>query len=468
MIPAAAHTLPCCLELPPHYEHKAQYALRMLLLPLSLEPTWVARGDLPEGGLYYGTGEAPSNSLALPLEAGTLDYFAGRTRYRPEDAQWHTWDGERWPVLFGQAAPDLIASTFFWLSGWQEITTTARDVHGRFPHAASLQAAWDLTARPPVDAYRARIKAWLVAQGLPVAQRMWKDATWAFCPTHDIDYLRKWRLGTVFRESVEYLLLNYRKEPAGARVRRFGAFLADFATPGDACRRALERMPAETQAYGGTGTYFFKTAAHGPHDVYYRPTGGYLQRQVEQLLTDGFEVGLHPSFHAHTHAGYLRHEHGLLERLAGQPPVSVRQHYLRWDAHLTPRLHVATDFQIDSTLGFAEHEGFRHGTCLPFQLYDADTDAPLDLWEMPLALMESALFNRRGLQGAAARAATQALIDTCQRYGGVLVGLWHNTLWDELDYPGWGQHFLDTLEAARTGQAAILSLHDALRTWHPT
>ena len=54
---------------------------------------------------------------------------------------------------------------------------------------------------------------------------------------------------------------------------------------------------------------------------------------------------------------------------------------------------------------------------------------------------------------------------TVARFGGVFVGLWHNTLWDERDYPGWGKHFIDTIDAAKDGGATMDTLSKTLESW---
>lgn len=447
---------------------KARYALRMLLFPLGIDPRWVSRAELPPEGLLYGTASgdtAAGGPLVLAGDPAAPAFFAQARPLAVERVGWTEWEGERWPVPFGAAAPDLVASTFFWLAGWQEHTVAARDAHGRFPFEASLQARLGTAVRPAVDAYRELLAARLAAHGVATRRRTWAGHAWACCPTHDIDYLRKWRPGIIYREAVHYFLQNRRGVGPGARLRRLGAALRDGLRPGDPCRTAFVRMQAEAEARGGTATYFLKTAARDPHDVPYRLDDPFLQERLRALRAAGFEVGLHPSYAAHTDADYLAEERDRLARLTGEPPTSVRQHYLRYALPETPRLHEALGFRIDSTLGFAEQEGFRHATCLPFQLYDLARNAPLDLWEMPLAVMESALFNRRGLDAAGARAATEAVLHACRRFGGAAVLLWHNTLWDELDYPGWGRHFLDTLDTARAGGAHISALRPALDAW---
>ena len=466
----APHRLPCAIEAPEAFVPRARYALRMLLTPLGFDPLWTDRADLAGPALYYGPDvRLPPGVLHLPLHEATLAYFAGRTSYPPDRAQWRYWEGEQWPVLFGgedQADEDLIASAFFWLAGWQEHTVAARDRHGRFPHAASLQARWQTSGQPAVEAYRAWLGERLTALGVRVRRRRWRARTWALCPTHDIDYLRKGRLGMLRREFGLGAPGETPEAPPDVRRRRVTRAIGQAMRPGDVYRAALERMPEETLRRGGRGTYFFKTGAHGPHDVRSATGLRYLSRRIAALEEAGFEIGLHPSYHAHTHAGYLHDERARLEALTARPVVSVRQHYLRYEAPTTPRLHEAADFRIDATLGFAEHEGFRHGTCLPFQLFDIGRNAPLDVWEMPLALMDAALFNCRGLSLDEAQRVTGDLLRVCKRFGGVGVMLWHNVLWDEQDHAGWGRHFLQTLDAARAGGALITSLRDALDQWH--
>ena len=460
----AAYCLPCAVEAPDAFVPKARHALRMLLAPLGFDPLWTRGAALKRldvrPGLYYGP-DPPSSPDVLPirLREETLAFFDGRRPYAPDRARWRTWEGERWPVLFGaDGEDDPVASAFFWLSGWQEHTVRARDRHGRFPYAASLQARWDLGGRPAVEAYRAWLAEGLAALGAPVQRRRWGAHAWAVCPTHDVDYLRKGRLGTFRRERQRAAEDPSRTSVLGRLVRATGAAMYSQ----DPFQAALRRMPKETRQRGGQGTYFFKTGATSPHDAAGATDVRLSRKRIAALERDGFEVGLHPSYHAHAHAGYLERERDRLAALVSGPIVSVRQHYLRYEAPATPRLHERAGFRIDSTLGWAEREGFRHATCLPFQLFDIERNAPLDVWEMPLALMDAALFNHRRLGPDEAERVTADVLATCRRFGGVAVALWHNVLWDERDYAGWGRHFLHTLDQAREEGALVTSLREAL------
>lgn len=441
----------------------------MLLHPLGIDPVWVGRGDLDEESLYYGADEgvAAGAGVALHHDPAAAVYFEVRRVLTADRIRMAEWEGAPWPVLFGREEDDLLASAFFWLAAWQEFVSPERDEHGRFPHAASLQKTLGTTTRPVVDAYREMLADRLRRAGIPLHRRTWQGRPWALCPTHDIDYLRKWRPGIILREVVHYLLLNRQKAPLAGRVRRFGRVLRDAARRGDPYREAMVRMQEAVVRSGGTATYFFKAAARDPHDVPYHLGGAFLGGRFAALRRDGFEVGLHPSYVSHDDEGYMREERDRLAGAWGAPVRSIRQHYLRYEWPATARLHERLGFRLDSTLGFAAHEGFRNGTCLPFQLFDVEENRVLDVWEMPLAIMESTLFSHRRLDVEAAMDATVAVLEQARRFGGVCVALWHNILWDELDFPGWGRHFEETLAYATEADALVASLEGALAGWHP-
>jgi len=463
--------LPCCIEGPDAWLPKAAYALRMLLLPLGLMPRWVDRATLRVlgQGVYYGPESAswPEGVVAIALHERTLTYFSRYQPYKPCQVRWRDTGAVRWPVLFGSPngeADDPIASTFFWLSGWQERVIQARDVHGRVRYADSLQAALGIATQPPVDATRLALAIQLVQHGLPVRPRRWQGHRWAFCPTFDIDYVRKWRLGILRREFFSYLLQNQLQKSLRERLGRATEVLQFWLGGHDPFREALNRIVDYVQPLG-SATFFLKTGATSAYDVPYR-LNRFLQNWLHRLEAAGMEVGLHPSYHAATHPTHLFQEQKRLSQWCRRSPVSVRTHYLRWIAPATPRLLAAAGFRIDSSLGWPDHEGFRYGTCMPFQLFDIEANAPLPIWEFPLAVMESTLFVRRRLTVFEALQATHALLTACQHYGGVCVALWHNTLWDELDFPGWEIHFTQTLEQAGVHRAYIVDLRSALARWH--
>ena len=110
----------------------------------------------------------------------------------------------------------------------------------------------------------------------------------------------------------------------------------------------------------------------------------------------------------------------------------IRYHYLRCLYHETLPLLERAGFDYDTSLAFAEHEGFRCGCSFPFRPYHLGEERPLDLVELPLAVMDGSLQepHYRGLDAAGAERAAAAVLDRVGRSGGGVSILWHNNRFD--------------------------------------
>ena len=442
---------------------RVRYALDELLRGLGLAAEPVRRDD---ARLVVGAGPVASS----PPERGGLSAL----RFQTDASSWRREAGEvgglevegaRWPLPVGpRGTPaadasgvveaDVLGSAFWWLAGVQEAAATPRDAHGRFPYAASLQAelarhapdAPGAALRPAVDAYRRWLGAALRAVGVDAPGRTWGGASWALALTHDVDALAAGRLRGLVGETLR-------------------------GRPGDAIRRAigpnqrlasLDALVALAKRHGARSTIYVKAGAGTPHDVAYRLPGPRLR----QLAADGFEIGLHPSYAAADHAGRLAAERDRLGVELGAAASAVRTHFLRWIGGVTPPLLDAEGFQSDSSLGFSETPGFRRGTAQPFRLYDLAADRATDVWEMPLAVMDTTLFEHQALSH---EAAAEALANACaaaQRAGGVAVVLWHTFVGGDAAEWRARAHVLDRqLDAARAGGAAVGAVGDLLASW---
>ncbi|NNF03835.1 MAG: hypothetical protein HKN17_05150 [Rhodothermales bacterium] len=437
---------------------------------------FVERGGLHGPGIYYGDAPEglPDGVVRIRPGRATAEFFDRRDRKWPESVVFADLDGSRIAVPFsatGDLDIDVVATTFYFLSGWQELVPGPRDEHGRFLFKESFQARFRTRDVPVVDCMRRLLADALRERGAALERKTWGGSSWAFCPTHDIDYLRKWRRGIYWREVVLDGLLNRRHERPTRRVRRIARAAGALVSRGDPYESASYRMIDEVRRRDGRSTYFLKAGATAPHDVRMDLVSKVGRRLIRAVTEAGFEIGLHPSYHASMHPDHLEDELDRLRRAAAADVRSIRSHYLRFDHPETMRLWStstlteALEPTIDSTLGFSETAGFRHGTCLPFPLFDPDLNEATGVWEMPLVCMESALFNRMGLTTAEAIGETIHLLDQVRTHGGVFTGLWHNTLWDEWDAPGWGEHFTATLDRAVEGGARMDSLGGALDSW---
>jgi hypothetical protein len=220
---------------------------------------------------------------------------------------------------------------------------------------------------------------------------------------------------------------------------------------------SYERIAAIERAHGGRSTYFVMAGHHvpadGPDPVAYdrlRPA------IVAQVAAQGDEVGLHPSYTASQHTERIGEERARLAELTGVPVAGVRFHYLRHDTHATlPELD-RIGFGYDSSQGYGDAIGLRAGLSFPYRPYDLAAERPLDLVELPLAVMDATLAEERylGLSPAAGLEHTIALLERVAEIGGTVSILWHTDRFSREYARGWDRVYDSVLEwvAGRGGR----------------
>ncbi len=431
---------------------RARYAVGELLHGLGLAPAWT---DEASTTLYVGTRpEASAASVRLRvrpealLDAGIADaarigwlHHVGRRWPLPVGP-----GGERAPVAGEVVEAAVVESAFWWLAGVQEAATTARDRHGRVRFADALQARLDVRDTPAVDGYRRWRADARRARGGAVPGRTGGGSHRAGALTHDVDALST-RRGRAF---VGEML---RGRPAEAFSRGFGA---------DARRESVLALADLARRHGTRSTFFWKGGATAPEDVAYRLDAALLAR----LAADGFEGGLHPSYHAHGHSARLADERDRVARAAGGRRVGVRAHFVRGSEPAPPAPDEAAGLRLDSTLGWSEAPGFRRGTAAPFRLYSLADERATDLWEMPLAVMDTTLFTHLALPDDEAAARVADVFAAARAVGGCAVVLWHPAMDGD---PAWARR-LDVLDhavgQARAEGARIGPLHTLCTAWN--
>ncbi len=443
------------VDAPDGFLPRARWALDTMLAPLGRRAA-LTRDPALSAGAALAYAAAPVEGVpTIPCSAAALEIFAAE-RALPADAFATRECGHGSAVAAFPADPgagfavpfDLVASAFALLACWDERTTGERDKHGRLPYAASMFAvnpALRIDA-PAVDVYVALLRAVLaprlVALGLepqPAAGWMWDTgkagAGHAVALTHDLDNLWRWT-------ARGFAATGYRSARAvrhgnGAVLRRELGDLGDWFT---------RHLPRRTDPFWtfpqllggedarGISSTFFVIARHTHHSDGNQPeTYRKLRPQALALLRrHGREIGLHGNDSDRLGLAPLSDDRSLLAGQAGTEVRGIRYHYLRCLYHETLPLLEQAGFSYDSSLAFAEHEGFRCGCSFPFRPYHLGEERPLDLVELPLTVMDGTLQepHYRGLDAAGAERAAAAVLDNVARSGGAVSILWHNNRFD--------------------------------------
>jgi hypothetical protein len=465
-------TVPFCLRCDPAFVRPARYTLATLGMIAGFKPSFVNDAC---GAVEYGVGIPDANDAAamLPGSASAQRFLLSPSAYDGTKARSLHFRSSPLLSLFaveiGQddrtPPSDIVSDAFFFLSLHQEWSTGKRDQFDRFRSEDSLPAALGMHDRPVVAEYARVLRDFLEMHGLlrPVV-----DSTGyrpVVCLTHDIDYMSKLTPGLFYREAVKLLLLNQSGRPLNARIRRFLEYLSFVGADRDPYVVSIDRILDETAKRGFRSTFFLKPGGTDKRDSRMNLRSLTLRDRIDRMLSDGHEVGVHPSFHTYLSPASIAAETRALEDVLGQPVRSVRQHYLRFRYPDTWRHQAAAGLRVDSTLGFAEREGPRNGACHPFLPYDLEHGSVLPIWEMPLIVMDGTLNGYRDMGPAESSERLRALFENVVGVQGHFVVLFHNVCYDTHDFPGWDAVFETFLDECRSANAEVLPLREVVDRW---
>ncbi len=409
---------------------RARWVLETLAEGLGRRPAFVRAG----GDLTYSE-RAPTSGAWIPMQTDAQAFFEGTAAF-PGPAV-HTARGLTLlfpPVLPGAAIPgDVVASAFYLLARWDELRVAERDRFGRLPLAASAfgrVAGLDLED-PPVEGYLGALRR---ALGLP------PPSGWSVALTHDIDRIR--------RHTPKGLAGMARRGGPRALARALGP------DPWD----NLPDLLWTTSRRGLAPTVFL--IGRNAHPLDGTPRGLYERRRRDMasaVRAAGGEVGLHAAFASSEDGRALVREAASLREEAGEVH-GVRFHYLRFRYHETVRWCEQAGLDYDSSLGFSEAPGFACGYAHPFRPWIVGEERPARLRLLPLAVMDTTLHSRLGLDAEEARARALRVLERVREAGGRVALLWHNTYLADERAPGYGtlwERLLDDLaeRGARLGPA---------------
>jgi peptidoglycan/xylan/chitin deacetylase (PgdA/CDA1 family) len=307
------------------------------------------------------------------------------------------------PVLFGAAGfhvrgdenaslrLDIFGSAFFMLSRYEEAASDLRDMYDRFPAAASLAYREGFLERPIVDEYVEIL--WAAMQRLwpQLKRRPRQFMTLVSC---DVDHpyhpsatsfprLIKRTAGEAVRKRTFWGVVNPLRNYVASRS-------GDWRN--DPYYYMVDWMMDVNERAGNTVAFYFIPEITHPIDDTCPVSDSAVRAMMRRIAHRGHEIGIHPGYATYQNvkkiiSGKRKLQHVLGEERIAQRIIGGRQHYLRWTTR-TPALWDAAGFEYDSTLGYAEHAGFKCGTCHEYQMYDLHRRRALQLRQRPLICME--------------------------------------------------------------------------------
>jgi peptidoglycan/xylan/chitin deacetylase (PgdA/CDA1 family) len=484
-------TLDVFFGAPVAFTPRARWVLGTLLAPLGRQVRLLSDREAADGcALAYAPAPVPGVPT-IPCDAGAMDIFAkGQPLARGAFAQLQTPAGGAagaFPAAPGSgfALPfDLVSSAFVLLACWDERTSSERDRFGRLPFSAGVFAANPALkiTEPAVDGYVSLLRtvlgprlAELDLEELPPGGWLWNDGQagsggFAVALTHDVDTMWRWT-ARGFVAAGRRCARALRHGDRAALRRELGDLL-DWATV-HLPRRSdphwtFPRLLSGEDERGVTST-FYVIASHGHRQDGNQPQA-YRKRipvALDLLRRGHREVGLHGNDADRRGVDALRLDRDDLVRRSGAGVSGIRYHYLRCLYHETLSLVEEAGLAYDTSLAFAEHEGFRCGASFPFHPYHLDEERPMRLFELPLAIMDTSLLGERyrALDAAEAEHACRDLLSRVHAAGGGVAILWHNNRFDHRSARGYDDVYWRLVDWLRSQGGLVTSAEEVVRRW---
>lgn len=151
-----------------------------------------------------------------------------------------------------------------------------------------------------------------------------------------------------------------------------------------------------------------------------------IKNEVSIILDEGFEIGLHTSYHAYNNLEMIKNEKKKLEEITKKRIIGVRNHMLRFEIPTSWEVLSKSGLKYDTTLGYHDIVGFRNGTCHPFLPFNRINDNMIDIIEIPLCIIDVTLLCYMKKNAKQSWEIIKNIIDSVEKCNGVLTILWHN------------------------------------------
>ncbi len=276
---------------------------------------------------------------------------------------------------------DILETIFFHISRFEEVFSAKKDLNqaGWLDEKKHFLVRNGLQEIPVVDHLVAAF--FEVISGVKIHQRTTFDIS------HDVDILYRLTPFSKFLRSVVANLIYKRgfKDLQNTFQYWLKMQTKGLKDPYDNFEQLLRKENSWKSKQ-----LFLMVGGNTKFDNKYSINHPYVDNIIQMAFERGYEIGLHPSYNAGFEPKRYAEE---LQRLADKlkRPVQLnRQHWLRFNWEITPYLWEENGIEVDCSMGYNQHLGFRCGTGFAYQMFDFKSNKAFSWKEQPLVFMESA------------------------------------------------------------------------------
>jgi hypothetical protein len=313
---------------------------------------------------------------------------------------------------------DIITISFLLLSRLEEHVFTERDNYGRFKFVDSISYSYNIIDIPLVDEY-----AMLLKQGLDFFLKKEKKIRKSnIILTQDVDFI--FRFSSLFKSFISLLGELYFKRNLKSFFISFRSFIKTINNPlRDPYFNGVKYLLNLGINHGLESRIYFMTYYLKNKSVRFDK----ILREIRCFVNEKkITIGIHPDLGSFKKNQLFNDEYRIFNFFFNTQAKYNRQHFLQIDVRYSFDLFETEGIDIDSTLYYAEHEGFRCGTSHHFNPFNFDLDKPYNFLEEPIIVMDGTLRYYRKLSEPESKNVLIELFKKIKRVGGNFVILWHN------------------------------------------
>ncbi len=328
---------------------------------------------------------------------------------------------------------DILGSSFYLLSGYEEFCSTERDQHNRFLLKYSWLQQNNWVLRPLVNEYLALLQA-VLNHFFGTSLRIEREFTQYLSCDVDIPYAPYLYSNKKLIKTIAGDVLKRKSiHKAWQKVKQKLRFIK-HGKAADPNHTFAEYFSWRDKYEVDLAFYFIAQNTAGKIDEDYQLADAPVKEILQDLLLQRAEIGVHGSYLSYNDASLLKTQKEILQKALKQlhsdtEIIGNRMHFLRWDNVKTVDALEKAQFFYDTSLGFADHIGFRRGICYPFPLYHLQERRKTNVQERPLLVMDVSLLSKNYMYLSYQNATeiAVALKQEVLKYQGDFTVLWHNS-----------------------------------------
>lgn len=328
---------------------------------------------------------------------------------------------------------DILGLIFRMLTRIEEFDRDNIDCHDRYSAYTSHAFKNGYLERPIVD-------EWLIILR-QVMKRLWPSHTlveskFKIKLSHDVDIVSRYRFATPYHiiRRVMIDILKHR-DFRSALFAPWGLLFKSIKLSKYDRYNTFEWIMEQSEAHGLTSSFYFICGRTNPKfDAEYEPEHLIIRNLLRTIHSRGHEIGLHPSYNSYLDPDTICLEAERLRKICAEVNIKQdiwggRMHFLRWKHPNTLYGLEKAKMNYDSTMSYAEHAGFRCGTCHEYPAFDPLEDRILNLRIQPLIAMEHTLISKSYMGLGLSKKARDKFLqlkNACKVVNGTFTLLWHN------------------------------------------